>query len=72
MKAVRPIEKIKPRKKTNQGQSVNSKFRGQRKGKKMNKKLSWYIFIGIFILALVLTKLSIFLDWLNNLFNTTP
>ena len=34
MKAVRPIEKIKPRKKTNQGQSVNSKFRGQRKGKK--------------------------------------
>lgn len=33
MKAVRPIEKIKSRKKTNQGYPVNSKFKGQRKNK---------------------------------------
>lgn len=33
MKAVRPIEKIKPRKKTNQGYSVNSKFKEQIKNK---------------------------------------
>lgn len=38
----------------------------------MNKKLSWCIFFGIFIVTIILTKLSVFIDWIKDLFNTTP